>query len=78
MTPPRPSTVPGFEADLSDSCTGFLYDAAKTFSHYYHDNRILNAETKELVKARTMLCYMISVVMKNGFALIGVPFLEAM
>ena len=57
---------------------GFLYDTAKTFSHYYHDNRILNAETKELVKARTMLCYMISVVMKNGFALIGVPFLEAM
>ena len=57
---------------------GFLYDLTKTFSHYYHDNRILNAETKELVKARVMLCYMISVVMKNGFALIGVPFLEAM
>ncbi|MCI7605568.1 MAG: arginine--tRNA ligase [Spirochaetales bacterium] len=57
---------------------GFLYDLAKTYSHYYHDNRILNAETKELVKARVMLCYMISVVMKNGFALIGVPFLEAM
>ena len=57
---------------------GFLYDLAKTFSHYYHDNRILNAETKELIKAKVMLCYMISVVMKNGFALIGVPFLEAM
>ena len=57
---------------------GFWYDLTKTFSHYYHDNRILNAETKELVKARVMLCYMISVVMKNGFALIGVPFLEAM
>ena len=57
---------------------GFLYDLAKTFSHYYHDNRILNAETKELIKARVMLCYMISVVMKNGFALIGVPFLVAM
>lgn len=57
---------------------GFLYDLAKTFSHYYHDNRILNAETKELIKARVMLCYMISVVMKNGFGLIGVPFLEAM
>ena len=57
---------------------GFLYDLAKTFSHYYHDNRILNAETKELIKARVMLCYMTSVVMKNGFALIGEPFLEAM
>ena len=57
---------------------GFLYDAAKTFSHYYHDNRILNAETKELVKARDMLCSMLRTVMQNAFALIGVPFLEAM
>lgn len=57
---------------------GFLYDAAKTFSHYYHDNRILNAETKELVKARVMLCSMLRTVMQNAFALIGVPFLEAM
>ena len=57
---------------------GFLYDAAKTFSHYYHDNRILNAESPELVKARVMLVKMLSVVMRNGFALIGVPFLEVM
>lgn len=57
---------------------GFLYDVAKTFSHYYHDNRILNAESPELVKARVMLVKMLSVVMRNGFALIGVPFLEVM
>ena len=57
---------------------GFLYDTAKTFSHYYHDNRTLNAESPELVKARVMLVKMLSVVMRNGFALIGVPFLEVM
>ncbi|MGN1164310.1 MAG: arginine--tRNA ligase [Candidatus Ornithospirochaeta sp.] len=57
---------------------GYLYDLAKTFSHYYHDNRILNAETPELVKARVMLCRMLKRVMENGFALIGVPFLESM
>lgn len=56
----------------------YLYDVAKTFSHYYHDNRILNAETKELIEARVTLCEMILQVLKNGFRLIGVPFLEAM
>ncbi|MBO5770228.1 MAG: arginine--tRNA ligase [Spirochaetales bacterium] len=58
--------------------TGFLYDFAKTYSHYYHDNRILSADTKELVVARVNLCSMIRSVMKNAFSLIGVPFLEAM
>lgn len=58
--------------------TGFLYDFAKTYSHYYHDNRILSADTRELVVARVNLCSMIRSVMKNAFSLIGVPFLEAM
>ncbi len=57
---------------------GFLYDAAKTFSHYYHDNRILDAESKELIKARVRLIKALRTTVKNGFALIGVPFLEAM
>ncbi len=56
----------------------FLYEAAKTFSHYYHDNRILNAESDELIEARVKLSEALLVVMKNGFKVIGVPFLEAM
>ncbi len=56
----------------------FLYEAAKTFSHYYHDNRILNAESGALICARVTLCKNLLTVMKNGFALIGVPFLESM
>lgn len=56
----------------------FLYEAAKTFSHYYHDNRILNAESESLICARVTLCKNLLTVMKNGFALIGVPFLESM
>ncbi len=56
----------------------YLYEIAKTFSHYYHDNRILNADSNELVYARIALCSMVLQVMKNGFALIGIPFLEAM
>ena len=56
----------------------YLYEVAKTFSHYYHDNRILNAETDELIQARVSLCEMILQVLKNGFQLIGVPFLDVM
>ncbi len=56
----------------------YLYEAAKTFSHYYHDNQILKAETKELAMTRIRLISALRTVMKNGFALIGVPYLESM
>ena len=56
----------------------FLYDAAKTFSHYYHDNQILKAETKELTVTRVRLVTDLLTVMRNAFALIGIPFLESM
>ena len=36
-----------------------LYDIAKTFSHYYHDNQVLKAETRELVAARIGLSEMV-------------------
>ena len=65
----------GFDPSI---VAAFLYDAAKTFSHYYHDNRILNAESDELIVARVTLCSLLLQVMKNGFKVIGVPFLEAM
>lgn len=65
----------GFDPSI---VAGYLYETAKTFSHYYHDNRVLNAETKELVFARIKLCSMVLQVMKNGFALIGIPFLKSM
>ena len=55
-----------------------LYDISKTFSHFYHDNQILKAETRELVVARIALVKMVLQVLKNAFALVGVPFLESM
>ena len=55
-----------------------LYDAAKTFSHYYHDNQILKAETKELSLSRIRLVKALLCVMKNGFRLLGIPYLESM
>ncbi len=56
----------------------YLYENAKTFSHYYHDNQILKAETKALSVSRLRLIKALRTVMKNGFALIGVPYLESM
>lgn len=56
----------------------FLYDLSKKFSHWYHDNQILKADTPELVKARVSLCEMVLQVMKNAFVLVGIPFLEKM
>lgn len=56
----------------------FLYDLSKAFSKYYHDYQILKAETKELVFARVTLSKMILQVLKNAFALVGVPYLESM
>ncbi|MCQ2412581.1 MAG: arginine--tRNA ligase [Sphaerochaetaceae bacterium] len=56
----------------------YLYDMSKKFSHWYHDNQILKAETASLVKARVCLCEMVLQTMKNAFDLVGIPFLEKM
>ena len=55
-----------------------LYEVSKTFSHFYHDNRILNAESKELIFARVELSRMVLQLLKNAFALVGIPFLTSM
>lgn len=56
----------------------FLYETCSVFSHYYHDNQILKAETPALVFARITLAKMVLQVLKNAFAIIGVPFLASM
>lgn len=56
----------------------YLYDLSRTFSRWYHDNPVLKAETKALVRARIEVSSMVLQVLKNAFALIGVPFLGKM
>lgn len=74
-----PATVTKAASDFDPSVVAsFLYEIAKTFSHYYHDNRILDADSKELIVARVRLIKAIKTTMENGFRLIGVPFLVAM
>ena len=78
--------VGSFPETVAKSCSqydpsvicAFLYDMSKRFSHWYHDNQILKAETPALVKSRVCLCEMVLQAMRNAFDLVGIPFLEKM
>lgn len=56
----------------------YLYDLAKHFSRYYHDNPVLHNDNPDLVITRIELLKAIKVVLKKGFALLNIPFLEKM
>jgi arginyl-tRNA synthetase len=58
--------------------TAYLYELSKTFSRWYHDNPVLKAPTPALVEARVVLASNVLQVLKNAFALVGIPFLAAM
>ncbi|MDD2297055.1 MAG: arginine--tRNA ligase [Sphaerochaetaceae bacterium] len=58
--------------------SSYLYDLSRLFSKYYHDYPILRAETPPLVKARVTLVTMVLQVLRNAYALVGIPFLETM
>lgn len=63
--------------DPSVLCS-FLYDLCKIFSHWYHDNQVLDADNKALTVARVRLCKVVLTSLQNAMALIGIPFLEKM
>jgi arginyl-tRNA synthetase len=58
--------------------TAYLYELSRLFSRYYHDNPVLKAATPQLVKARITLASMVLRVLRNAYALVGIPFLESM
>jgi arginyl-tRNA synthetase len=55
-----------------------LYELCKTYSRYYHDNQVLRNENPDLVATRVQLSRAVLQVLKNGFPLLGIPFLEKM
>ncbi len=67
----------GSSFDPSLLCS-FMYDLSKLFSRWYHDNPVLKASSNELIRARIELVNMMLQVLKNAFALIGIPFLASM
>ena len=56
----------------------FLYDICKTFSRYYHDNKIVYNDSVDLVATRVALSGGVLRILKNGFPLLGIPFLDKM
>jgi len=58
--------------------TAYLFELAKTFSKYYHEYSVLGASTPATRDARLLLAISTAQVLKNGFRLINIPFLESM
>lgn len=56
----------------------YLYNLANTFNGFYEKCRVIQAETKELKKARLALAAATKVVLKNGLNLLGIDALEKM
>ena len=74
-----PEVVIQAAEDLNPSClTAFLYDLARLYSRYYHDNPVLTNENRQLAFTRMHLSMAVLQVFRNGFELIGIPYLEKM
>ncbi|MDX1409080.1 MAG: DALR anticodon-binding domain-containing protein, partial [Saprospiraceae bacterium] len=56
----------------------FCYQLAKEFHRYYHDYRILNAETLEARKVRMQLIARIADMLEAGMGLLGIQMPERM
>lgn len=56
----------------------YLYELAKHFSRFYHDNPILHNDERDLIETRIVLAKSVLQVLKNGLKLISVPFLDRM
>jgi arginyl-tRNA synthetase len=56
----------------------YLYDLSRSFSRFYHDCPILNAEDPALAAARLALSRAVLRVLQDALHLICIPFLEAM
>ena len=56
----------------------YLHETARDFSRYYHEVSIAKAENKALAAARLALARAVLTVLKNGFRLLNIPFIESM
>ncbi|MEJ5188529.1 MAG: arginine--tRNA ligase [Breznakiellaceae bacterium] len=56
----------------------YLYEVSKTFSRFYHDCPILNAEEPDLAATRLALSEAVLRVLRTAMDLVCIPFLEVM
>jgi arginyl-tRNA synthetase len=55
----------------------YLLDLAQDFNNYYHKFKVIQ-ENKDLEKARILLIYCVSIVLKTGLKLLGIKAVEKM
>lgn len=74
-----PDTVAGAAATYEPhKVITYLNEVAENYHRFYHNNRVINAEEKELSFARLKLCEAAKIVLKNGFDIIGISAPERM
>ncbi len=74
-----PETVAAAARELNPSVlTAYLFELCKSFSRYYQDHPVLRNADANLVVSRIALVRAMLQVLRNGLALLGIPFLEAM
>ncbi len=56
----------------------YLNEVAENYHRFYHNNRVIDADAKELSYARLRLCEASRIVLKNGFDIIGISAPEQM
>ena len=50
----------------------YLNSVAENFHRFYHNNRVIDAENKELSLSRIHICLAVKQILKNGFDIIGI------
>jgi arginyl-tRNA synthetase len=74
-----PEAVRAAAAGMDPSfLTAYLYELSKSFSRFYHDCPILNAEDPDLGESRLALSRAVLKVLKDALYLVCIPFLEVM
>jgi arginyl-tRNA synthetase len=56
----------------------YVYNVAKHYNKFYHDNPILKAETEDAKQIRLALCYQTGVTIKKAMGLLGIEVPEKM
>ena len=75
-----------FEDSITRACENLspyeicnvLYNTARLYNKFYHDNQVLKANDKSLINLRLILSDAVKIVLNNGLTLLGVEPLEKM
>ncbi|OBQ31811.1 MAG: arginyl-tRNA synthetase, partial [Anabaena sp. MDT14b] len=74
-----PTVIADAGKDLSPGLVAnYVYDLAKSFSHFYHECSIIKEENKATRNLRLQLCMMTAHTIQSAFSLLGINVPERM